>query len=95
MEAATVARFARAKNLGFLCFKAVTDGPNDELPDFNRFTTPEGRLRTSAFAAWALFHPQYWRVLGELEKNSRLAARGCKIRSREFCFPVSFSFGKC
>jgi adenosylhomocysteine nucleosidase len=75
MEAATVARFARAKNLGFLCFKAITDGPNDELPDFNRFTTPEGRLRTSAFAAWALFHPQYWRVLGELEKNSRLAAR--------------------
>jgi adenosylhomocysteine nucleosidase len=74
MEAATVARFAQSHNLGFLCFKAVTDGPNDELPDFNRFTTPDGRLRTAAFAAWAVFHPRYWRILGELEKNSHAAA---------------------
>jgi adenosylhomocysteine nucleosidase len=74
MEAATVARFAKEHDLGFLCFKAVTDGPNDELPDFNRFTTSDGRLRTAAFAAHALVRPQYWRVLGELEKNSRAAA---------------------
>jgi len=74
MEAATVARFAREKNLAFLCFKAVTDGPNDELPDFNRFTTPEGRLRTAAFVIYAILHPRYWKVLGELEKNSHLAA---------------------
>jgi adenosylhomocysteine nucleosidase len=76
MEAATVARFARTHNLNFLCFKAITDGPNDELPDFNRFTTPDGGLRTAAFAAWALFHPRYWRILGELEKNSHAAAHG-------------------
>ena len=74
MEAATVARFARSKNLGFLCFKAITDGPNDELPDFNRFTTPEGRLRIPAFVAWTLWHPRYWRILGELEKNSHAAS---------------------
>jgi hypothetical protein len=74
MEAATVARFARAHNLAFLCFKAVTDGPNDKLPDFNRFTTPDGQMRMGAFATYALLHPQYWRVLGQLEKNSRLAA---------------------
>ncbi len=75
MEAATVARFARAKNLRFVCIKAVTDGPNDDLPDFNRFTGPDGRLRLPAFVAWTLWHPQYWRVLGDLEKNSRLAAQ--------------------
>jgi adenosylhomocysteine nucleosidase len=75
MEAATVARFARTHNLDFLCFKAVTDGPNDKLPDFNRFTTPDGQMRMGAFATYALLHPQYWRVLGQLEKNSRLAAR--------------------
>jgi adenosylhomocysteine nucleosidase len=74
MEAATVARFAREENLAFLCFKAVTDGPNDELPDFNRFTTPEGRLRMAAFVIYAILHPQYWRVLGELEKNSLAAS---------------------
>jgi adenosylhomocysteine nucleosidase len=75
MEAATVARFARAHSLGFLCFKAITDGQNDELPDFNRFTTPNGRLRIPAFVVWTLWHPRYWRVLGELEKNSHRAAR--------------------
>jgi len=75
MEAATVARFARDHNLAFLCFKGVTDGPNDELPDFNRFTAPDGRLRTAAFAAYALFHPQYWRILSDLEKNSHAAAQ--------------------
>jgi adenosylhomocysteine nucleosidase len=75
MEAATVARFARTHNLGFLCFKAITDGQNDELPDFNRFTTPNGRLRIPAFVAWTLWHPRYWRVLGDLEKNSRRAAQ--------------------
>jgi adenosylhomocysteine nucleosidase len=74
MEAATVARFARSKNLGFLCFKAVSDGPSDEFPDFNRFTTPAGQLRMGAFVAWVLWHPQYWRVLGELEKNSHAAS---------------------
>ena len=74
MEAAIVARFAQTHRLGFLCFKAVTDGPNDELPDFNRFTTPDGRLRTAAFAAWAMVRPRYWRVLSELEKNSRAAS---------------------
>jgi len=74
MEASTVARFARDHNLGFLCFKAVTDGPNDELPDFNRFTTPQGQLRMAAFAAWVVWHPRYWRVLADLEKSSHAAS---------------------
>lgn len=74
MEAATVARFARANNLRFLCFKAITDGPNDKLPDFNRFTNSNGQLRIPAFAFWTLWHPQYWRVLSELEKNSHAAS---------------------
>ncbi|MFY9748512.1 MAG: hypothetical protein WA891_06155 [Acidobacteriaceae bacterium] len=74
MEAATVARFARDKNIGFLCFKGITDGPNDKLPDFNRFTNANGQLRLPAFALWTLWHPQYWRVLSELEKNSHAAS---------------------
>lgn len=74
MEAAVVARFARTHSLGFFCLKAITDGPGDELPDFDLFTNPQGQLKTAAFAAWAFFHPRYWRILGELEKNSRAAA---------------------
>ena len=74
MEAAAVARFARAHNLGFLCFKAVTDGPSDRLPNFNRFTGPDGRLRLPALVVHALAHPQTWGPLRRLGKNSRLAA---------------------
>lgn len=74
MESATVARLARAKNLGFLCWKAVTDGPNDKLPDFNRFLDANGQMRMPALVAWSLVHPQHWNALGQLEKNSRLAA---------------------
>lgn len=76
MEAAAVARFARARGLKFVCFKAVTDGPNDRLPDFSRFTSPEGHLRFPSFVAWALVHPGYWGALRRLGQNSRQAAQG-------------------
>lgn len=75
MEAAAVARFARDHNLRFCCLKAVTDGPNEQLPDFSRFTTPEGQLRMPALVAWALVHPRSWGSLRRLGQNSRLAAR--------------------
>lgn len=75
MEAAAVARFASAHNLRFLCFKAVTDGPNDQLPDFRRFTTEGGQLRMGSLVAWALVHPGCWAALRHLGQNSRQAAR--------------------
>jgi len=74
MEAAAVARVARTVGLSFLCFKAVTDGPNDTLPDFNRFLRDDGRLRMIALVLYALLHPRYWAPLRELGQNSRAAA---------------------
>lgn len=74
MEASAVARCANARNLPFLCFKAVTDGPNDKLPDFNRFTGADGQLRMASLVTWVLLHPHYWAAFGRLGKNSRLAA---------------------
>jgi len=74
MEAAAVARFARARNMRFFAFKAITDGPNDILPDFNRFIGGDGRLHTMAMLAWAIVHPGAWRALGRLGQNSRRAA---------------------
>jgi adenosylhomocysteine nucleosidase len=76
MEAAAVARFARDRGLRFLCFKAVTDGPSDKLPDFNRFTGADGQLRLPALALWAAAHPQYWGAFWRLGQNSRRAANG-------------------
>lgn len=74
MEAAAVARFAREHGLSFLCFKAISDGPNDALPDFNRFTDSRGQLRLPALAIWAATHPRYWSAFWRLGQNSRRAA---------------------
>lgn len=75
MEAAAVARFARDHNLRFLCFKAVTDGPNDKLPDFNRFITPEGEWCMTPFLFHTLAHPSSWGPLWKLGRNSNAASR--------------------
>ena len=74
MEAATVARLARTKDLDFYCFKGISDGPSDKLPDFNRFIGADGQLRMAAFLTWAAVHPATWRPIGRLAKNSRAAA---------------------
>jgi adenosylhomocysteine nucleosidase len=75
MEAAAVARIARDRGLAFLCFKAVTDGPNDKLPDFNRFIGEHGQLHVPSLARWAALHPSHWGPMRRLGKNSRLAAQ--------------------
>lgn len=74
MEAAAVARFAQSHNLGFFCFKAVTDGPNDRLPDFNRFTGPDNQLRLPDLILHALTHPKTWAPLLRLARNSSAAS---------------------
>lgn len=85
MEAAAVARFARDHHLRFLCFKAVSDGPNEKLPDFNRFTRPDGQLRLPALALWAATHPRYWGAFWRLGKNSRRAAAELAILVSRSC----------
>ncbi|HEX4039604.1 MAG TPA: hypothetical protein VHX37_16220 [Acidobacteriaceae bacterium] len=75
MEAAAVARIARDRGLAFLCFKAVTDGPNDKLPDFNRFIGEQGQVHVPSLARWAALHPSHWGPMRRLGKNSRLAAQ--------------------
>lgn len=74
MEAATVARIARDRGMAFLCFKGISDGPNDKLPDFNRFMGEDGQLRMPAFLLWAAVHPGSWRGVVRLGRNSRAAA---------------------
>jgi adenosylhomocysteine nucleosidase len=75
MEAAAAARVACSQGLAFYCFKGVSDGPNDRLPDFNRFVDAEGQLRMPTLIAYTATHPQYWGPLRTLGTNSRLAAR--------------------
>jgi adenosylhomocysteine nucleosidase len=75
MEGATVARMAAERGVAFYCFKGVSDGYTDRLPDFGRFMDGEGQLRMTAFVAYAAVHPQYWSALRRLGKNSGAAAK--------------------
>lgn len=76
MEAAAIARIAAARSLPFYCFKGISDGYLDRLPDFSRFINGDGELRMTAFLAYAALHPQYWASLQRLGKNSSVAADG-------------------
>lgn len=75
MEAATVARIAAARQVAFYCFKGISDGYNDQLPDFSRFIDGKGELRMTAFLAYAAVHPKYWPSLRRLGENSSGAAK--------------------
>jgi len=74
MEAAAVARIARARDLPFAAIKAISDAHDFELPDMTRFTTPTGQLREAAFALQLVTHPNVWKSVATLAKWSRLAA---------------------
>jgi adenosylhomocysteine nucleosidase len=73
MEAATVARIARAHDLGFHAIKAISDEATFELQELARFATHDGQFREVAFAAHAAVRPQMWAKLLQLAGNSKKA----------------------
>jgi adenosylhomocysteine nucleosidase len=83
MEAAAVARIAAARGVPFYCFKGISDGYTDQLPDFSRFIDHKGELRMAAFLAHAAVHPKYWPSLRRLAENSGAAALGLADLIRE------------
>jgi adenosylhomocysteine nucleosidase len=74
MEAAAVARLARAKGIAFYCWKTITDIATEDLPDFNFFLDHEKQLRTGRLATYALTRPRYVAPLLRMGKNSRSGA---------------------
>jgi len=87
MEAAAVARVAQQMNVPFYCFKAISDGYTDRLPDFNPFLTDNGKMRMGAFLAYSMLHPQYWAPLLRLGKNSKAAAQNLAALVTETLLP--------
>lgn len=75
MEAAAVARVAQIHGIGFAAAKAVSDEMGFAMPDMERFVTPDGRFRSSAFAWFALMRPWLWPRLMRLSRNSAKAAQ--------------------
>jgi len=83
MEAAAVARVAAGRNTPFYCFKGISDGYNDNLPDFNRFLGTNGQLQMPALVTYALLHPKYWSPLRQLGRQSQAAARNLATLATE------------
>jgi hypothetical protein len=78
MEAAALARIARARDLPFYGIKGVSDGPADRLPDFNRFLSAEGRFRLARFSVFAVLRPWHWTVLARMGRHSQQSARAMR-----------------
>jgi adenosylhomocysteine nucleosidase len=74
MEAASVARLARAKDLPFYAIKAISDAADFELPCLDKFTTADGQFRETAFGLHVALRPGLWGPVLTLAKGSKLAA---------------------
>jgi adenosylhomocysteine nucleosidase len=73
MEAATVARIARAKRLGFRAIKGVSDEYDFELSSLVKFEGERGSFRTGAFAVHTALRPWTWGKAIELGRGSARA----------------------
>ncbi|WP_263357752.1 phosphorylase family protein [Acidicapsa ligni] len=74
MEAAAVARLARARELPFYAIKAISDDVTFELPDLAQFATQDGQFREAAFGLHVALRPTLWASVLAMAKGSKLAA---------------------
>ena len=74
MEAAAIARLAAMRGIPFQCVKGISDGFGENLPDFNRFISPEGQLKLSKLLIFVLLRPWCWPALIRMGENSKKAS---------------------
>jgi adenosylhomocysteine nucleosidase len=82
MEAATVARMALSRGVGFRAIKGVSDGHDFELNALAKFEGERGSFRTGAFAAYTAVRPWTWGRAMELGRGSGRALKGLEERLR-------------
>jgi len=80
MEAAGVARLAGLRGIPFYGIKGVSDGVGDQLPDFNRFISADGKFGWVRFLFFAMVRPGCWPRLARMGGNSRRAAQAIRAR---------------
>ena len=78
MEAAAIARLARMRGIPFACIKGVSDGLDENLPDFNRFISPRGQLKLARLLFFVLPRPWYWPALIRMGENSKQASQAIR-----------------
>jgi adenosylhomocysteine nucleosidase len=82
MEAATVARMALARGVGFRAIKGVSDGVEFELGALAKFEGERGSFRTGAFAAYTVLRPWTWGKAIALGRGSAKALAGLEVALR-------------
>jgi adenosylhomocysteine nucleosidase len=75
MEAAGVARAARAVQCEFRCVKAISDEADFVMPPLARFVDAAGNFQTGRFSAWTAVRPWQWARVAALGRNTARAAR--------------------
>jgi len=75
MEAAAVARGARARNVRFAAFKAISDESSFSMPPLDAFVSPDGKFLTGRFAAFVALRPWLWGKVRSLARNSARAGQ--------------------
>lgn len=73
MEAAAVARLARARGLGFGAIKVISDEAGFEVGELSQFSTADGQFREWAFALHVAVRPALWSKAAALGRNSSKA----------------------
>jgi adenosylhomocysteine nucleosidase len=84
MEAAAIARLAAMRGIPFYAIKGISDALNAQLPDFNPFITPGGRMRTGKLILHVLPRPWRWPALIQMGENSKKAARSIAAALHSF-----------
>jgi adenosylhomocysteine nucleosidase len=78
MEAAAVARIARAHSLTFGAIKVISDDATFELEGLSKFATADGQFREAAFAAYAAMRPLLWGKVFQLARNSNRSVKALR-----------------
>lgn len=82
MEAATVARLARAHGLKFRAIKGISDAHDFELASLAQFEGKQGSFRTGAFALHTALRPGSWPKAVQLGRGSSKALKALEERLR-------------
>jgi adenosylhomocysteine nucleosidase len=79
MEAAAVSRCAEAHGIQFMACKVVSDSRGQRLPPVARFVAADGTFQSLRFLAHVAVRPWLWVGVGQLARNSAIAAQSlCK-----------------
>jgi adenosylhomocysteine nucleosidase len=74
MEAAAVAKGARARGVAFSAVKVISDEIDFELPAMERFIGADGGFNSRKFVMFVAIRPWLWARVWRLRSNSRTAA---------------------